>query len=57
VLLYLKDLKDSMKKKFLDLINIFGNVAGYKNMQKLLVFYITSMNRLRKKSRKQFHSQ
>jgi hypothetical protein len=54
--LHLKDPKNSTKK-LLDLKNIFGNVAGCKiYVQKPLAFLYAN-NRLRKKKRKQSHSQ
>jgi hypothetical protein len=57
MILYLKDPEDSAKI-LLDLLDIFGKIAGYKiNKQKSVTFYILTMNRLRKKLEKQFHSQ
>jgi hypothetical protein len=54
MILYLKDPKE-FNRKLLDLIN---NVAEYKiNIQNQEHFYIPTMNRLGKKSGKQFYSQ
>jgi hypothetical protein len=55
--LYLRDPKNATKK-LLEIINSFGNVAGYKiNLDKSVAFYIPIVNRLRKKLGKQFHVQ
>jgi hypothetical protein len=49
MILYSKDPKD-LTKKLLDLINTFGNVAGYKTTYKnQFIFYIPTMKRPRKK--------
>jgi hypothetical protein len=41
--LYLKDPKNSTKKNFLDLMNMFDKVAGYKiNTQKSVAFLYTN---------------
>jgi hypothetical protein len=57
MILYLRDPQNAMKK-LLEIINCFGKIAGYKiNIQKSVVFYIPTMNRLRKKSGKQTYLQ
>jgi hypothetical protein len=57
MILYLKDPKE-FTKKLLELINTFGKTAEYKlSIQKSVVFLTPIMNRLRKKSEKQPHSQ
>jgi hypothetical protein len=53
--MYLKDPKE-FTKKFLDLVNTFSKITGYKmNLQKLVVFLCTN-NELKIKSGKQSHS-
>jgi hypothetical protein len=48
----------SPKKTLLDVINTFGKVARYKiNIKSKYLFYISILNRLRKKSGKRSNSQ
>jgi hypothetical protein len=57
MILYLKDPKNSTQK-LLNIINSYGNVAGYKiNLQKSLAFYTPITNKLSKNIWKQFHFQ
>jgi hypothetical protein len=57
MILYLKDPKNSTPK-LLDTINSYSKVAGYKiNLQNHSLFYTPTMNKLRKNTWKQFHSQ
>jgi hypothetical protein len=57
MILYLKDPKNS-NQKLLDTINSYSKLAGYKiNLQKSLAFPSPTMNKLRKNTWKQFHSQ
>jgi hypothetical protein len=52
MILYLKDPKNSTKK-FLDLMNTFNNITGYKiNVQNPTAFVCKIMSKLRKKSGK-----
>ena len=55
MILYIENPKDSTRK-FLELINEYSKVAGYKiNTQKSLAFLYTN-NKKTEKLRKQFHS-
>jgi retron-type reverse transcriptase len=55
MILYLKNPKNSTQK-LLDTINSYNKVSGYKiNLQ--IVFYTPTMNKLRRNTWKQFHSQ
>jgi hypothetical protein len=57
MILYLRDPKNSYKN-LLKIINSFDKVAGYKiNIQKSVVFYIPTMNRLRKRLGKLYQLQ
>jgi hypothetical protein len=58
MILYLRDPKNSTKK-LLEIINSFDKVAGYKISihYNQWLFYIPTMNKLRKKSGKQSHLQ
>jgi hypothetical protein len=52
MILYLKDLKNS-NKKFLDTINRFSKVSGYKiNLQKSVAFLHTNNQKIEKEYRK-----
>jgi hypothetical protein len=57
MIFYLKDRKN-VTKPFVEIINTFGKVAGYKiNIQNPVDFLYTTMSRLRKKSGKQSYLQ
>jgi hypothetical protein len=57
MILYLRDPKNSYTN-LLKIINSFDKVAGYKiNIQKSVVFYIPTMNRLRKRLGKLYQLQ
>ena len=57
IILYIQNSKDS-SKKFLELINEFSKVAGYKiNIQKSVAFLSANMNYQKGKLREQSHSQ
>jgi uncharacterized protein YlbG (UPF0298 family) len=56
IILYLKDNK-VFTKKLLDLINTFGNVAGYKtNKQKSVAFLYTNNEQVEEEIRKIIHN-
>jgi hypothetical protein len=58
MILYLKDPKNSTKKKLLEIINSFGKVTGYKiSKQKSEAFLYAKNEQARKKSGKQSHLQ
>ena len=55
MILYIENLKDATRK-LLELINEFGEVAGYKiNAQKSLAFLYTNKKNHKEKLRKQSH--
>ena len=56
MILYIENPKDSTRK-LLELINEYGNVAGYEiNTQKSLVLLYTNNEKIERELRKQSHS-